>query len=62
MNKTTIQIPETTKEKLRDARLEHETNYGQTIERLLGDGGAQFATESDVRGIVSDMVIAEALE
>jgi len=62
MATTTIQLPEATKEKLRDARLAHETNYGQTIERLLGEGDTEFVTESDVRGVVSDMVIGEALE
>ena len=62
MSKTTIQLTEAQKQMLLDARLEHETNYGQTIERLCGDGGTGFVTVSDVRGVVSDMVIAEALE
>jgi len=62
MATTTIQLPEATKDNLRDARLEHETNYAQTIERLLGNSDTEFVTESDVRGVVSDMVIAEALE
>lgn len=62
MSDTTIQIPEATKQKLRDARLEHETNYGQTIERLLGESNTDFATEADVRAVVNEMVRAEALE
>jgi len=62
MNKTTIELPESTKQKLRDARLEHETNYGQTIERLLGESNTDFATEADVRAVVNEMVRAKALE
>jgi len=62
MSDTTIQIPESTKQKLRDARLEHETNYGQTIERLLGESNTDFATEADVRAVVNEMVRPEALE
>ena len=62
MTKTTIELPESTKEKLRDARLDHETNYGQTIERLLGNSQTEFVTESDVRAVVSGMVVPEALE
>jgi len=56
MTDTTIQIRESTKQKLRDARLEHETNYGQTIERLLGDSDTAFVTEDDVRAIVADEI------
>lgn len=62
MTKTTIQIPESTKQKLRDARLDHETNYGQTIERLLGDSETKYLTESEAKSIISDMVRLEALE
>lgn len=56
MAKTTIEIPEGAKEKLRDARLEYETNYGQTIERLLGESNTEFVTESEVRAIVQDEI------
>jgi len=62
MSKTTIELPESTKQKLREARLEHETNYGQTIERLLGNSEMAYTTESDVRSIVNEMVRLEALE
>jgi len=54
MSKTTIEIPDSTKQKLRDARLEHETNYGQTIERLLGESDTDFLTEAEIRGVVRD--------
>lgn len=62
MEKTTIELPTETKQKLREERLDHETNYGQTIERLLGEGGMNYVTESDVRSIVSEMVVREALQ
>lgn len=66
MSKTTIQLSEATKEKLRDARLEHETNYGQTIERLLGGGQTPYVTESEAkelaREVVTQRVVPEALE
>jgi hypothetical protein len=54
MTKTTIEIPESTKQKLRDERLEHETNYAQTIERLLGESNTEFVTESQVREILHE--------
>jgi hypothetical protein len=62
MTKTTIELPESTKEKLRQERLDHETNYGQTIERLLDNHEVPYITESEARSIVSEMVVLEALE
>ena len=53
MSDTTIQIPESVRDGLRDERLPHESNYGDTIERLLGDStGGQLWTEQEIRDMV----------
>ena len=53
MSQTTIQLPESTRDKLKDERLPHESNYGDTIERLLGDStGGQLWTEQEIRDMV----------
>ena len=58
MSNTTIQIPESVRDDLRDERLPHESNYGDTIERLLGDStGGQLWTEQEIR----DMARNEAM-
>ena len=58
MTNTTIQLPESTRDKLKDERLPHESNYGDTIERLLGDStGGQLWTEQEIR----DMARNEAM-
>ena len=58
MSKTTIQIPESIRERLKEERLPHESNYGDTIERLLGDStGGQLWTEQEIR----DMARNEAM-
>ena len=50
---TTIQIPESVRDDLRDERLPHESNYGDTIERLLGDSsGGQLWTEQEIQDMV----------
>ena len=50
---TTIQLPESTRDKLKDERLPHESNYGDTIERLLGDSsGGQLWTEQELKDLV----------
>ena len=50
---TTIQLPESTRDKLKDERLPHESNYGDTIERLLGDStGGQLWTEQEIQDMV----------
>ena len=55
MSDTTIQIPESVRDDLRDERLAHESNYGDTIERLLGDStGGQLWTEKEIRDTVRD--------
>ena len=53
MSDTTIQVPESTRDKLKDKRLPHESNYGDTIERLLGDStGGQLWTEQELKDLV----------
>ena len=53
MSDTTIQLPKSTRDKLKDERLPHESNYGDTIERLLGDStGGQLWTEQEIRDMV----------
>ena len=53
MSDTTIQLPESTRDKLKDERLPHESNYGDTIERLLGDStGGQLWTEQELNDLV----------
>ena len=53
MSDTTIQIPESVRDGLRDERLPHESNYGDTIKRLLGDStGGQLWTEQEIRDMV----------
>ena len=55
MSQTTIQLPESTRDKLKDERLSHESNYGDTIERLLGDStSGQLWTEQEIRDTVRD--------
>ena len=58
MSDTTIQIPTELRKRLKDERLPHESNYGDTIERLLGDStGGQLWTEQEIR----DMARNEAM-
>ena len=50
---TTIQIPTELRKRLKDKRLPHESNYGDTIERLLGDStGGQLWTEQELKDLV----------
>jgi len=60
--KTTIELTDEQKEMLLNERLSHESNYGQTIERLCGESQTGYVTETEVRDIVTDMVVLEALE
>ena len=58
MSDTTIQISTDLRKRLKDERLPHESNYGDTIERLLGDSsGGQLWTEQEIR----DMARNEAM-
>jgi len=53
MSDTTIQIPTDLRKRLKDERLPHESNYGDTIERLLGDStGGQLWTEQEIQDVV----------
>ena len=53
MSDTTIQIPTDLRKRLKDERLPHESNYGDTIERLLGDStGGQLWTEQEIQDLV----------
>jgi len=51
MSKTTIEVPESIRDKLREERLPHESNYGDTIRRLLGEGTTEFVTSAEVERI-----------
>lgn len=61
MDRTTIEVSEGVQSRLREERMPHESNYSETIERLLGEDQSPYVTESEVRGIVSDMVLGRAL-
>ena len=53
MSDTTIQIPTELRKRLKAKRLPHESNYGDTIERLLGDStGGQLWTEQEIQDMV----------
>ena len=53
MSDTTIQLPKSTRDKLKDERLPHESNYSDTIERLLGDStGGQLWAEQELKDLV----------
>jgi len=52
MSRTTIEIPESVRDKLRDERKPHESNYGDTIERLLGEASGRLWTEQEIRDVV----------
>ena len=50
---TTIQIPKELRKRLKEKRLPHESNYGDTIKRLLGDStGGQLWTEQEIQDMV----------
>jgi hypothetical protein len=54
MSRTSIQIPKSTRDKLRQERKKHESNYGETIERLLGDSDAGVWTKKELRKLIRD--------
>jgi len=61
MEQTTIQIPTDLRDRLREERADHETNYGDTIERLLGDAdGGQVWTETEIRALAREEIDAAA--
>jgi hypothetical protein len=51
MSRTTIEITEKRKEELREARLPHESNYSETIGRLLQSDDMAFVTEKEAHEI-----------
>lgn len=54
---TTIEIREDLRDKLRAERKPHESNYSQTIARLLdAETGGQLWTEQEIRDIARDEV------
>ena len=57
MSKTTIEVPESVRDDLRDERKAHESNYGDTIARLLNsDTSGQLWTESEIRDLARDEI------
>ena len=60
---TTIEVSEDVRDRLKEERMPHESNYSNTIRRLLGDStGGQLWTESDIREIVTDEIEQTANE
>jgi chromosome segregation and condensation protein ScpB len=54
MSRTTIEITQERKEQLRDARKPHESNYDETIARLLGNNqGGQLWTEAEIKELAT---------
>jgi hypothetical protein len=51
MSKTTIELPEDLRDDLRDERLPHESNYADTIRRLLGEETTEFVTSAEAERI-----------
>jgi len=53
MSKTTIELSEDLRDRLKNERKPHESNYGDTIRRLLNDGsGGQLWTKQEIQDIV----------
>jgi len=53
MGRTTIEIPEDLRDRLKNKRKPHESNYGDTIERLLNDGsGGQLWTKQEIQDMI----------
>jgi len=66
MGRTTIEISDSTKERLRAERTDRERNYDETITRLLDGDTGELVTEEQAneiaRQVVTDRVVREALE
>lgn len=56
MGRTTIEIDDETKERLREERLSFETNYDETITRLLDGDSTEFPTEEQAREIATEVL------
>lgn len=54
---TTIQIPSKIRDKLKDERLPHESNYNDTLLRLLdGGSGGQLWTEQELQNLIDRQI------
>jgi len=66
MDRTTIEISKERKEQLREARLPYESNYDETIARLLNEGNVPYVTAERAREIaneqITDRVVSQAQE
>jgi hypothetical protein len=64
MARTTIELSEAQKQLLKEERLSHESNYGETIERLCGEADTPYLSAAEVREIaneqISERVVPEA--
>jgi len=59
--RTTIELPESIRDDLRDERLPHESNYGETIARLLGNHSTgQLWTEQELKDLIDRRIEAVA--
>lgn len=57
MSKTTIELPERLRDQLREERKPHESNYADTIARLLGESsGGQLWTEREIRDMIQQEI------
>jgi len=61
MDRTTIEISKKRKEQLQEARLEHESNYDETIDRLLNGHSSTFVTEDQAREIADEQIAERVL-
>ena len=57
MGRTTIEIDEDTRHRPPEERKPHESNYDDTLRRLLGQSsGGQLWTESEIRDLCRDEI------
>jgi len=57
MPRTTIELDEDTRDRLREERKPHESNYDDTLRRLLGQSsGGQLWTEAEIRDLCRDEI------
>ena len=55
MSRTSIELSEEMRDALKEKRLPHESNYDDTIRRLVGDdSGGQLWTEAEIRDMARD--------
>ena len=51
MTKTTIELSEEMRDALKNERLPHESNYDDTIRRLVGEETTEFVTSAEAERI-----------